>query len=209
MSRSVPRRIPSAPRWLLYATVALFLYAVAGFLVAPYFTRPYLTRTLSELLHRDVSLQRLRLNPFALSATADGFLIKDPDGSTFVSWDRLYVNFQLLSLVTEAWTFRQIRLTNFSGHLAMRKDGSLNVSDIIDSLSQEPATPQPPSPPPLFRVGRLRIEDARMDFVDHSRPAEFRTQLGPVRIDLRDFGSRRDNKNPYAFYGQTESGETF
>ncbi len=196
-------------RWLLITSLGLAVYAVAGFLAAPYFARPYLTRTLSGLLHREVSLQRLRINPFALSATADGFLVKDPDGSPFVGWDRLYVNFQLASLVSEAWIFRQIRLTNFAGHLVMRKDASLNVSDIIDSLSREPATAQPPSKPPLFRVGRLRIEDARMDFVDRSRPAEFRTQLGPLRIDLRDFGTRHDNKNPYAFYGQTESGESF
>ncbi|HEU5179201.1 MAG TPA: DUF748 domain-containing protein [Candidatus Polarisedimenticolia bacterium] len=199
----------SLTRWLLYSSLALAVYAVAGFLAAPYFARPYLTRTLSTLLHRDVSLQRLRINPFALSATADGFLVKDPDGSIFIGWDRLYVNFQLVSLVSDAWSFRQIQLTNFTGHLVMRKDGSLNVSDIIDSLSQQPATSQPPSEPPLFRVGRLRIEDARMDFLDRSRPAEFRTQLGPLRIDLREFGTSRDNKNPYAFYGKTESGESF
>ena len=205
MSRSRPRRIPSVPRWILLATLALFLYAVAGFLVAPYFARPYLTRTLSELLHRDVSLQRLRTNPFTLSATADRFLVKDPDGSPFVSWDRLYVNFQLVSLVTEAWTFRQIRLTNFAGHLAMRKDGSLNVSDIIDALSQEPATPQPPRPLPCS--GWDACASRTPGWSSWIAPARRSSAPRSARCAsiCRDFGSQRDNKNPYAFAGKTES----
>ena len=67
----------------------------------------------------------------------------------------------------------------------------------------------PPAETPLFRIGRLRNQDARLDYRDQSRPTEFRTLLGPLRIDLRDFGNDRDSKNPYAFAGRTESGETF
>jgi hypothetical protein len=44
----------------------------------------------------------LRLNPFALSVTVRGFQVKDPDGSPFVAFDRLYVNYDLLALLAGA-----------------------------------------------------------------------------------------------------------
>lgn len=206
---SPDRKRPRLRRWLLVAGVATALYAIAGFLIAPPIVRSLLVRTLAEKLHRQVSLARLRINPFVLSATADGFRIQDKDQAALVSWDRLYVNFQLLSLVQRDWIFRQFQLVNFAGRLVMLPDGSLNISDIVASLSGPPAPNAPPAEMPLVRIGRLRIHDARLDFVDRSRPSPFATRLGPVRIDLRSFGTHRDNKNPYSFAGKTESGESF
>jgi hypothetical protein len=185
------------------------LYALFGFLVAPRIARSYLISTLQDLLHREVSVRRLRINPFVLSATADGFLIRDPGGLPLLSWDRLYVNFQLLSLLKREWSFREFQLVNFSGRLVLRQDGTLNISDIIASLTAAPPPTEQPAEVPLIRIGRLRIQDARLDCQDLSRPTLFRTVLGPFRIDLRDFGNDPDSKNPYAFAGRTEAGETF
>jgi uncharacterized protein DUF748 len=198
-----------ARRWMLALAAGAGVYALFGFLIAPRIARSYLTRTLHDLLHREVSVRRLRINPFVLSATADGFLIRDADGFSLLSWDRLYVNFQLLSLLKREWAFREFQLVNFSGRLVMRQDGTLNISDIVASLTA-PSQPTPqPAEVPLIRIGRLRIQDARLDYQDLSRPTLFRTVLGPLRIDLRDFGNDPDSKNPYAFGGRTESGETF
>jgi hypothetical protein len=195
--------------WALALAAALALYGLFGFLIAPPLARSYLIKTLQEQLHRKVVLQRLRINPFVLSATADGLLVVDTDGSPLLHWDRLYINFQLLSLVKKEWSFREFQIVNLSGRLVMRQDGTLNISDIVASLSAPPPAGTPPAETPLFRIGRLRIQDARLDYRDQSRPTEFHTMLGPLRIDLRDFGNDRDSKNPYAFAGQTESGETF
>ena len=205
----IPRRNRYVRPWTIALVVGVCLYALFGFLIAPPLARNFLIRTLQEQLHRKVAVQRLRINPFVLSATADGFLVQDTDGSPLVSWDRLYVNFQLLSLVKKEWSFREFQLVNFSGRLVMHQDGTLNISDIVTSLSAPPPAGTPPADTPLFRIGRLRIQDARLDYRDQSRPTDFRTVLGPLRIDLRDFGNDRDSKNPYAFAGRSEAGETF
>src|ERR1700722_9535317 len=77
--------------WLLLA------YAVSGFLILPPIVRVVAVRQLSRQLDREVSIQRIKINPFALSATVRGLLIKDKDGKPFISWDEVYVNFQLSS----------------------------------------------------------------------------------------------------------------
>src|SRR5215471_16498170 len=122
----------TAIRRLLYAAIAVGLYALLGFVIAPPIVRSNMTRILGEKLHRQVTLSKLSLNPFVLSLTAEGFKIQDPDGSPLVSWDHLYVNFQLLSFVQREWIFREFQIVKPAGRLVLLKDGSTNISDILN-----------------------------------------------------------------------------
>src|SRR5262245_66388698 len=81
-----------ARKVLVAAGPALALYALGGFVLAPVLLRGPMERRVGAILGRPVTLERLRLNPFAMSVTADGFLISDPDGTPLLRWERLYVD---------------------------------------------------------------------------------------------------------------------
>src|ERR1700676_3273965 len=81
--------------WFIYLLVA---YAVLGFMILPPIIRSVAVKELSKQLGRDVSIQKIKINPFAFSTTVRGLLIKEKDGKPFISWDEVYVNFQLSSL---------------------------------------------------------------------------------------------------------------
>ena len=83
----------------LWSLGLLFFYTVGGFLILPPIIRHVAVKQLSAQLGREVSIAQVKVNPFVLSATVDGLLIKDPDGQPFVSWDEVYVNFQLSSFL--------------------------------------------------------------------------------------------------------------
>jgi len=158
-----------------------------------------------------VTLARLRLNPFALSTSAEGLAVTDRDGAPLLRWDRLGINFEALSsLVRREWVFKDVRLIGAAARLAMAQDGTLNIDDIISLLGAPPAGGGEPSgPPPVVRVRRLRIEDASVSFVHRSAGTAFTSTFGPLRLDLKDFTTRSDEDSSYAFRGSTESGETF
>ncbi|HUD70431.1 MAG TPA: DUF748 domain-containing protein, partial [Dongiaceae bacterium] len=209
-------------RLLIIAAALVAVYAIAGFLVAPPLLRGRVEREASARLGREVHLTRLRLNPFALSITADGLLIDDRDRTPLLRWDRLYVDFApLRSLWRREWCFGQIHLVGAAGRLAILPGGALNIDDIVARLTApEPGTapappagpamaPAPPGPPPVIDIARLRIEDASLAFIDRSTPTTFTSTLGPLRIDLKDFTTRRGEGNQYSFRGQTEAGEQF
>jgi hypothetical protein len=205
-------RVSGRRRLLIIAAGLVAVYAIAGFLVAPPLLRGRIEREASARLGREVHLARLRINPFALSITLDGLLINDPDGTPLLRWDRLYVDFApLRSLWRRAWCFGQIHLVGAAGRLAILPGGALNIDDIVARLTAPDPTapPAPPGPPPVIDLGRLRIEDASLAFIDRSTPTTFTSTLGPLRIDLSDFTTRRGEGNKYSFRGQTESGETF
>jgi hypothetical protein len=152
--------------WFIYLLLA---YAVLGFLILPPIIRSIAVKELSRQLGRDVSIQKIKINPFAFSTTVRGLLIKDRDGRPFVSWDEVYVNFQLSSLFSKAWTFKEISTSKPFVHVQMNGDGTFNFSDIIAKFSASPAPvkPRTKSKPLPVCIERLRVDGARVDFENH------------------------------------------
>ena len=97
-------------RALIISAVVLVVYALAGFFVAPWALKGVMQDTVSEQYNATLDIDRLRVNPFALSVEVSGLKLHDPDGAPHVGWQTLYVNFQLSSIFRRAWTFREVRL---------------------------------------------------------------------------------------------------
>ena len=152
-------------RRLVVWSLSLFVaYTVIGFLILPPIIRSVAVKQLSKQLDRAVSIQKIKINPFVLSATVDGLLIKDRDGKPFLSWDEVYVNFQLSSFFGKAWVFKEISTTRPFVRAQMNQDGTFNFSDLITKFatSTSSATPTPPAKPPILHVGKLQIIGATL-----------------------------------------------
>jgi hypothetical protein len=205
----IPLRKRRLALWLLGLLV---FYAIVGFMILPPIVRSIAVKQLSKQLDRDVSIEKIKINPFALSTTVRGLLIKDKDGEPFVSWDEVYVNFQISSLFTKAWTFKEISITKPFARAQMNKDGTFNFSDLVAKFSTNaaPATAKTKTEPtPLvLHIGRLQIRGATAGLADFTPHEPFKRTLGPLDLTLDDFRTDPDNKNPYAFSGTTDAGET-
>ena len=113
---------PRQRKLVLWIVGLLLFYTIFGFLILPPIIRSVAVKVLSKQLDREVSIQKIKLNPFALSTTVDGLLIKEKDGSPFISWDEVYVNFQLSSFFGKAWVFKEISTTKPFVHVQMNRD---------------------------------------------------------------------------------------
>src|SRR3974390_2487882 len=87
---------PRRRKQVVWILSLLLFYAILGFLILPPIVRAIAVKQLSQQLDREVSIEKVRINPFALSTSVRGLLIKDKDGQPFISWDEVYVNFQLM-----------------------------------------------------------------------------------------------------------------
>ena len=188
----------------------LIFYAIFGFLILPPIVRAVAVKQLSKQLDREVSIGKIKINPFALSTTVRGLLIKDKDGQPFVSWDEVYVNFQLSSFFGKAWVFKEISTTKPFVSVRMNKNGTFNFSDLVTKFSTNatPTPKQPESKPLVVHIGRLHIGGASAALADFTPREPFKRTLGPLDITLDDFRTDPDNKNPYSFSGTTDAGET-
>ena len=111
----------------------LFVFTVGGFFVLPPVLKSVLTKELSKALVREVTIDRVKINPYALSMTIRGLLIKERSGAgTFVSCDELYVNLQSLSALRMALVLKEIRVTGPYIRITRNQDLSYNFSDLLE-----------------------------------------------------------------------------
>ena len=203
-------KIPPPKRRKILRWIAglLLFYTIFGFLILPPIVRSVAVKQLTKQLDREVSIEKIKINPYALSTSIRGLLIKDKDGQPFVSWDEVYVNLQLASFFGHSWVFKEVSTTNTYVRVQMNKDSSLNFSDLIAKFSTNtPATPPPPSAPLALRIERLHIARAAASFTDLTPRTPFKRVIGPLDITLDNFRTDPDNKNPYSFSGTTDGGE--
>ena len=203
---SWPKRRRRLAVWVIGS---LLFYTILGFLVLPLIIRAAATKRLAKELNRPVSIESVRINPYALSCAVRGLMIKDPDGEPFISWDNVYVNFQLASFFGKPWVFREVSTTNTYVRMQMNKDHTLNFSDLLEKSAQTTPKPSKPSEPLALRIERLSIRGARASFTDMTPRNPFSRMAGPLEITLNNFYTDPSSKNPYSFAGSTDSGEVF
>jgi hypothetical protein len=184
----------------------LVFYAVLGFLILPPIVRAIAVKQLSQQLDREVSIEKVKINPFAFSTTIRGLLIKDKDGQPFVSWDEVYVNFQLRSFLGHPWVFREISVTGPFVRAQMNKDYTFNFSDLITKFMPTNA-PATPAKPLGLRIYRLEITNATASVTDLTHSQPFHRLVGPISFQMENFRTDPDNKNPHTCTGTTDAGE--
>lgn len=205
-----PKKSPKRFRLFRWMAGLLLFYTVLGFFILPPIVRSVAVKQLSAQLDREVSIEKIKINPYALSTTIRGFLIKDKDGQPFVSWDEVYVNLQIQSFFGHTWVFDEISTTNPYVRVQMNKDYTLNFSDLIAKFSTNTAPAKPgaqPARPLALRIDHLRIAGASASLTDLTTSTPFKRVIGPLDISLEKFRTDPENKNPYSFTGTTDAGE--
>lgn len=155
-------------RLLIGIAVSLALFTLLGFLVVPAVARSVAQTKLSELLHRQVTIEAVRLNPYALSATVRGLRIRDRDGARdLFALKEVYVNLQLASLFKGGVVIRQVRVVQPVAHLVRTDESRYNFSDILDDQAQRPAAPPPPDAKPTrFSLSNLELVGGHIELDD-------------------------------------------
>src|SRR5882724_945223 len=80
-------------------------------LAAPPLIRGKVASALSDKLHRPVTIEQIRINPYTMTLAVRGFLMKERQGDTAaLSFDELFVNLEIQSLFRLAPVLKELRL---------------------------------------------------------------------------------------------------
>jgi uncharacterized protein involved in outer membrane biogenesis/outer membrane protein OmpA-like peptidoglycan-associated protein len=158
-------RIVKYGLWLLAAFV---LFGILGFLALPPIVRHVAADKLSEALHRPVSIQRVGIDPYALSLTVEGVEVKEREGGeTFAGFESLYVNLQASSLFRWGPVIHEIRLVKPTLRIARLAGNRYNFSDLVDEFSARPKeNKEAKGPTPAFSLNNIQISGGRVEFDD-------------------------------------------
>ncbi len=141
-------------------------FTLIGFFVLPPILKSVLTKKLSENLHRRVTINQIKINPYALSITVRGLTIRDKDSlTTFVSFDEFFLDLKSISIPKMALIVKEVRLTNPYINVVRRPDKSYNFSDLMEKGESKPPQKEK-SKPFRFSLNNVRIENGSVDFSD-------------------------------------------
>ena len=150
---------------LIALIIFIIVIVIAGFTVAPAILKPVAVKNIAKATHRDVVIEHLKINPFTLSVTIQGFKLADPGGaSPFIAFEELYVNWSIISSAFHrALILEEIRLEKPSVSITRKPDGSYNFSDLIP---KEQEKKEEPSKPFHFSLNNIQIAGGKIDFHD-------------------------------------------
>ena len=202
--------LPGHKKLAVWIVVVFLFYTALGFFILPPIVRVVAAKQLSKHLDRQVTIRTIRLNPFMLSGSIRGFLIKDKDGTSLVSWDEVHFNFQLASLFTHAWVFNEVSLSQPFLNVRVNQDYTLNFSEIISRLWPTiRAKPTQAGKSRSWRISRLTLTGGKVSFTDLTPRIPFRRTAGPLALTVTNFQTDSAHKNAFAFSGTSEGGEVF
>ncbi len=146
--------------------VFFIIFSITGFFILPPYVKSIAVEKLSKQLGRPVAIRSVSLNPYTLSVTINGLVVKEPDlKQTFFSIDSLYVNAAIMSLFKGGPVLKEIRVEKPYIHVVRTEANTYNFSDIIDR-SQNTARPEAPSKPIRFSLNNIRVVNGSVDFID-------------------------------------------
>jgi hypothetical protein len=197
------------------AAAALAVWALVGFLVLPRSLRPVVERKIAERLHRPVTVRRLSLNPFTLSATIEGLDVKDRGGKgPFFSLERLYVNLEAASIFRGGPVIRALDFTKPSITIVRNEDRTYSIQDLLDEVSKPKPSKAPADEKPLrFSVNNIRVEGGSIDFDDRAERTKHTVRdltIGipflsniPSKVDIttQPVFEARVNGTPFSLHG--------
>ena len=152
----------------------LLLIAVVGFFVVPPLAKNYLVKTLGQQLGRQVAIQDIDFNPFAMTGVVKGITIYEPRSSQiFASIDELALNLEFRSILQRAPVLKRVHVGQPYLHVVRFRDGkTYNFSDLLTKFAAAPKQGAKPSEPLRFALNNIEIRQGRVDFDDRPVPAK-------------------------------------
>lgn len=184
-------------RWTLGTLASLFLvFVLLGYFWLPGFAKHKLETELSQVLHRPVSVESIKVSPLTLSATLKGLRIAARAGDasagaatapSLFKLEELYARLSLASLVQRAPVIARLRVVAPEAHLERDRQGRYSVADLLDEWFG-PAKPRQTPPPtdeaqtPRFAVMNIEVERGQFEFIDHLKAAQHR--ISDIRLGV-------------------------
>lgn len=193
----------------ILATLVAF-YAALGFLVLPAVAQWQLPKIVASRTTGTAHVKSVAFNPFTFDLRITGFGVSSAKGRPLLGFKKLDINFDLSSLVNQAYTFAWIRLQQPYVHANINASGSLNFKRLLKRGSgKSPAKSKSGHGSlPAIRVGRLDVDKGDITFTDDSHGRHFHAALHSVAFDLHHFSTSPKSTGPYRFAATAAGGQS-
>ncbi|TNF74029.1 MAG: DUF748 domain-containing protein [Acidobacteria bacterium] len=170
--------------WRSAIVVAFILYALFGFLGVPWIAHKLITGFGEDRLDREITIDKIECNPFALSLAIEGFSLPDRPGSTLLSFDRFYANLQASSLFRWAWTLKELEIER--PYIALRRfeDKVVNIVELKEALDRTAEPSDDEGGLPRAILEEILISDGTLEFENRADDVPLSEQWTQLSVQM-------------------------
>jgi len=154
---------------ILIALLSVFVITIViAWFALPGYLKSYVEENDIDWINREITIQKVNLNPLTLVVEVEDVVIKEPDSNAdFVSFKSLAVNFDFWPLLQSKISTNEITLTSFLGNV-IQNGKRFNFSDLFET--KKTTEKEDDSKPIEFDLRNINIIKSRLNYSD--------TQLG-------------------------------
>ena len=195
------------------AAAVIALYALGGFVVAPWYIKKELPNLLKEHLQATGSAGDVRINPFLLSVEVRDFAMTEAGGKApVVAFDRLFVDFETSSLFRRAWTFDDITLEKPHFNLIVDDKGALNLTKLksakVTKPAEAPKQKNESAALPRLLLHKVALVQGEVTFTDLFLKEDPKVTLNPIDFALQELSTLPDQSGDYSLQARLPAGGT-
>ncbi|MCC5840418.1 MAG: DUF748 domain-containing protein [Opitutales bacterium] len=213
MSAEKRTKRPWPIRLCRWGGILFALYLLLGFVMVPLAVKLIAPSLVSREVAGDVHIGWVWMNPLVFSVTLRNVEVTGTDGAPVLSFERLYANADpVRSIFSGELTAAALTLRGLHLRVHIDEAGEINLAKAFEPT--RPPAPPPPQPEvrepidvPAAVLRRFALEEARIDFSDHSRGLLFEKSITSLSIELNDIRTRPDHENVYEFTAVTGADE--
>lgn len=156
---------PAVKRTFIGILAFFVLIGLFGYFVLPGIIKSQAEQIISEKLHRQTTIGKVDVSPYAMRVTIHDMKMMEPEGQTvFASFDALTVDVSLKSLFRFAPVVEELKLDTPYVHLVRKDAQHYNIDDLIALANSEP--PKPDDKPARFSIFNIQINGGRFELDD-------------------------------------------
>ncbi len=170
----------------------LLVYALVGYFAVPYVIERSVPRYAEENLGAHAAIGKVRLNPFLFKLEANDFRLDPASGRPPVAFNRLFVDFELVSLLRWAWTFADVQIDGLQVNAEIERDGRFNLAELAERWSTGRPR-EPDQKPPRMIARRFQLHGATFTFTDSSQAQPARALVvDSIDLEVTDLATLPD-----------------
>ncbi len=183
----------------VFVAALVGIYALVGFVLAPYLIQRMAPAAVTEHLQRDLELHHVGFNPFTLRLTLQGLILRERQGATLASIAEATIDLDAGPLLEREIWLSELQLIGPWVNLEIAADGQLNLARLIaDAGGDEEATaalpPAPAAEPWYLMLEKVDIRNGVLHVSDLSRPTPAEVDILPIDLQAQRLSTRPDGE---------------
>ncbi len=190
----------------IFSLICLALYAFLGFIVVPEVLQREI-QTLKLPLGRPVSIEKVSINPFAMTLSLQNLQILEPDKTPFLAFRQLTIDVALFeSLQNQMLTTTSVQLRQPVLQLHRNRESQLNIADLIALATQSETNDQ--DAPLLYYLQHLEIIEGKIGWLDDSKTIHTEESIYPLNLVIDHIHSQANQRSEAQLNVEFASGGT-